>query len=48
MKHLDELSLGVRGQTLGEDKDHPLVASPTAADHTASSTDMPQTPFDAM
>ena len=46
MEHLDNLSLGVLGQTLGEDKDCPLVASPTTTDHTASSIDMPKTSFD--
>ena len=48
MEHLDELSLGIKGQTLAEDKDRPPVASLAAADHTASSTDMPQTSFDAL
>ena len=50
MKRLDKLSLGILGQTLGEDKDHPAVASPTLlAPSTlpASSTDAPQTLFDA-
>ena len=47
MERLDDLSLGVLGQALGEDKDHLLVASPTTTDHTASSTDVPQIFFDA-
>ena len=41
MERLDELSLGVRGQTLGKEKDYPLVASLAAADHMASSMDAP-------
>ena len=48
MERLDELSLGIRGLTLGEDKDCPTVASPTATDHTASLVDMPQTSFDVL
>ena len=48
MERLDELSLGVRGQTLGKDKDCPPVASPAATDHMASSMDAPQTSFDAL
>ena len=47
MERLDELSLGVRGQTLGKDKSRPPVASPTTTDHMASLIDMPQTSFDA-
>ena len=46
MECLDELSLGVRGQTLGKDKDCPPIALPTAADHTASMTNALQTLFD--
>ena len=46
MERLDDLTLGILGKTLGEDKDHPLVASPTATAHMASSKDAPQTPFD--
>ena len=46
MECMDELNLGVRGQTLGEDINRPPVASPTATDHTASSTDAPQVSFD--
>ena len=45
MEHLDDLSLGVLGQTLGKDKDCPPITSPTAVDHMASSTDVPQTSF---
>ena len=48
MERLDDLSLGVLGQTLGEDKDYLPVASPTATDHMASSIDVPQTSFDAL
>ena len=47
MERLDNLSLSVLGQTLGKDKDCPPVASPAAADHTASSMDAPQTSFNA-
>ena len=31
MEHLDELSLGVRGQIMGKDMDHPPVVSPIMA-----------------
>ena len=48
MERLDDLSLGVLGQTLGKDKDCLPVASPTTTDHTASSMDIPQTPFDVL
>ena len=48
MECLDELSLGIRGQTLGKDKDRPLVASLTTANHTASFMDVPQTTFDML
>ena len=47
MECLDELSLGIRGQIMGKDKDCPPVASPTATDHMASMLDAPQTSFDA-
>ena len=47
MERLDELSLGVLGQTLGKDREHPPVVSSAAIDHTASSVDAPQTSFDA-
>ena len=47
IERLDNLSLGIRGQTSGKDKDCPLVASPAATDLMASSTDAPQTSFDA-
>ena len=46
MERLDELSLGIRGKTLGKDKKGLPVASSAATDHMASSTDMPQTLFD--
>ena len=36
MERLDELSSGVLGQTAGEDRERPPVASSAAADHTAS------------
>ena len=48
MERLDDLSLGVLGQTLGKDKDCPPVASPATADHTASSMDALQTSFNAL
>ena len=44
MECLDKLSSGSRGQNKG--KDHPPVASPTAADHMAYMLDTPQTLFD--
>ena len=46
MERLDELSLGVLGQTLGKDRERLPVASSAAVDHTASSMDVPQTSFD--
>ena len=46
MERLDDLSLGVLGQTLGKDKECPPVASSTAIDHMALSVDTPQTSFD--
>ena len=48
VERLDELSLGIRGQTLHEDKDCPPVASPATANHTASSMDALQTLFDVL
>ena len=48
MERLDDLSLGILGQTLGKDKDHLPVASPANANHTASSMDALQTSFDAL
>ena len=48
MECLDDLSLGVLGQTSGKDKERPPVASFAAIDHTASSVDMPQISFDAL
>ena len=39
MERLDDLSLGVLGQTLGEDKERPPIASSATVDHTASSVD---------
>ena len=47
MERLDDLSLGVLGQTLGKDKEHPPVVSSAAVDHMASSVDMPQMSFNA-
>ena len=47
MERLDELSSGVLGQTLGEDRECPPIASSTAIDHTASSMDAPQMSFNA-
>ena len=46
MERLDNLSLGVLRQTLGEDKEHPPIASSTTVDHMASSVDGLQTSFD--
>ena len=46
MERLDELISGVLGQTSGEDREHPPVASSAAVDPTASSLDVPQTSFD--
>ena len=40
--------MGVLGQTLGEDKDRPPVASPATIDHMALSMDVPQTSFDVL
>ena len=39
IEHLDELSSVVRGQNMGKDMDHPLIASPTTADHMAPLSD---------
>ena len=47
MERLDDLSLGVLGQTLGKDKERPPIASSAAIEHTALSVDVPQTSFDA-
>ena len=47
MERLNKLSLGIRGQTLGEDKNCPPVASPTTTDHKAPMMDVLQTLFDA-
>ena len=46
MERLDDLSLGVLGQTLGKDKECPPVASSATIDHTALSVDTPQMSFD--
>ena len=46
VERLDELSSGVLGQTPGEDRERPPVASSAAVDHTASSVDAPQMSFD--
>ena len=48
MERLDDLNLGVLGQTSGKYRDCPPVASPTTADHTVSSTDAPQTSFEVL
>ena len=45
MECLDDLSMGILGQTLGKDRDCPPVVSPAAIDHTASSIDVLQTSF---
>ena len=47
MERLHQLSSGVRGQTMGEDIDHPTFASPTTAGQMAPSLDMLQALFDA-
>ena len=46
MERLDELSSGIRGQTMGEGKDCRPVASPTTADHMPTMSDALQTLFD--
>ena len=46
MEHLNELSLGIRGENTGQD--HPPVASLAMADHTASLSDMLQASFDVL
>ena len=46
MERLDELSLGVLGQTLGKDRECPPVASSATIDHTPSSVDVPQMSFE--
>ena len=48
MERLDELSLGVQGQTLGKDRERPPIASSATADHTASSLDVLQMSFNAL
>ena len=48
MECLDEQGSGIRGQIMGKDKDCPLFASPTTADHMASMSDTLQTLFDAL
>ena len=48
MECVNDLSLGILGQTLGKDKDCLPIASPATIDHTASSTDTPQISFDAL
>ena len=48
MECLDELSLGVRRQIIGKDKDHPPVASPATTDHMASMSDAQKTLYDAL
>ena len=47
LEHLDELTLGFRGQTTGMDIEHPHGVSPTLADLAALLTDVPQALFDA-
>ena len=47
MERLDDLSLGVLGQTLGKDKERPPFASSATVDNLASSMDALQTSFDA-
>ena len=48
MEHLDVLSSGVRGQTMGKDMDHPLVASPAIADQMEPLSDALQALFDVL
>ena len=48
MERLDELSLSIRGQTMGKDKDCPLVAFPATADHMASTSNVLQISFDVL
>ena len=45
MERLDDLSLGILGQTSGKDKEHPPIASSATIDHTALSVDALQTSF---
>ena len=45
MERLDDLILGILGQTLGEDKESPPIASSATINQTASSMDAPQTSF---
>ena len=45
MERLDDLSLGVLGQTLGEDNERLPAVSSATIDHTALSMDVPQTSF---
>ena len=47
MERLDELNLGIRGQTTGEDMDHLPVGFPAMADPPDTSVDIPQAFFDA-
>ena len=47
MERVDDLSLGVLGQTLGKDKECPPIASSAAINHTALSGDAPQMSFNA-
>ena len=46
IERLNELSSDVRGQITGKDMDHSPVASPTAADWVAPSSETPQASFD--
>ena len=48
LERLDELSSGIRGQTMGIDMDHPLVVSLAMADKVAISTDALQALFNAL
>ena len=47
MERLDDLNLGVLGQTLGKNKECPPIASSDTIDHMALSVDMPQMSFNA-
>ena len=48
MERLDDLSLAILGQTSGEDKERPPIASSAAIDHMALSVDAPQMSLDVL
>ena len=47
MERLDDLSLGILGQTLGKEKERSPIVSSATIDHTASSMDAPKISFNA-